>query len=395
MFFLDFLIITNPKVARNVMKYRIDTLDGAKEKAKSYGYDGAFYAWESQEGGFDDCSDYNVTDVFTKRPMRTYFKDKQIHISAAIVYGIGRYIDLTGDMTILSEGGAETIIECAKFYYDLLLKKVSGGYYELHDVIGPDEYHERVNNNGYTNRMAKYTFEQAVKVIDSIDELNEQYAIKLCKEYNLKKFEMAERNIYIPQPNENGIIPQFDGYFDLEDVSVNTVRSRLLDPKEYWGGANGVAAHTQVIKQADVVTWLTMFPDDVSDEIKLKNWQYYEPRTEHGSSLSACMYALLACKCGMKEKAYPLFMKSASADLNEGGKEWAGLVYIGGTHPAAEGGAYMVAIKGFAGIYFEDGKIKAKPDLPKAWKKMRFHICYRNKKYKIEIEDNNANIVEI
>lgn len=122
--------------------------------------------------------------------------------------------------------------------------------------------------------MAKYTFEQAVKVIDSIDELNEQYAIKLCKEYNLKqlkeKFEMAERNIYIPQPNENGIIPQFDGYFDLEDVSVNTVRSRLLDPKEYWGGANGVAAHTQVIKQADVVTWLTMFPDDVSDEIKLK-----------------------------------------------------------------------------------------------------------------------------
>ena len=183
--------------------------------------------------------------------------------------------------------------------------------------------------------------------------------------------------------------------FDLEDVSVNTVRSRLLDPKEYWGGANGVAAHTQVIKQADVVTWLTMFPDDVSDEIKLKNWQYYEPRTEHGSSLSACMYALLACKCGMKEKAYPLFMKSASADLNEGGKEWAGLVYIGGTHPAAEGGAYMVAIKGFAGIYFEDGKIKAKPDLPKAWKKMRFHICYRNKKYKIEIEDNNANIVEI
>ena len=90
-------------------------------------------------------------------------------------------------MTILSEGGAETIIECAKFYYDLLLKKVSGGYYELHDVIGPDEYHERVNNNGYTNRMAKYTFEQAVKVIDSIDELNEQYAIKLCKEYNLKQ----------------------------------------------------------------------------------------------------------------------------------------------------------------------------------------------------------------
>ena len=110
-------------MAKKLMKYRIDTLEGAKNKAKSYGYEGAFYPWESQEGGFDACSDYNVTDVFTGRPMRTFFKDKQIHISAAIVYGIGRYVDLAGDMSILSEGGAQTIIECAKFYYDLLLKR--------------------------------------------------------------------------------------------------------------------------------------------------------------------------------------------------------------------------------------------------------------------------------
>lgn len=399
MFILDFLLMTDPKVARNVMKYRIDTLEGAKEKARSYGYDGAFYAWESQEGGFDACSDYNVTDVFTKRPMRTYFRDKQIHISAAIVYGIGRYIDLTDDFSILSEGGAETIIECAKFYYGLLLKKVSGGYYELHDVIGPDEYHERVNNNGYTNRMAKYTFEQAIKVIELADKLEDHARQKLSQIYNFKqlkeKFEAAVRNIYIPKPNENMVIPQFDGYFDLEDVSVDTVRSRLIDEKEYWGGANGVAAHTQVIKQADVVTWLTMFPEDVSDEVKLANWKYYEPRTEHGSSLSACMYSLLACKCGMKDKAYPLFMKSASADLTEGGKEWAGLVYIGGTHPAAEGGAYMVVIKGFAGVYFEDNKVKAKPDLPEGWEKMSFSICYKNKIYKVVIEGKNADITEI
>jgi kojibiose phosphorylase/nigerose phosphorylase len=153
MFILDFFLMTEPDVAKKLMKYRIDTLAGAKAKAKGYGLEGAFYAWESQEGGFDACSDYNVTDVFTGRPMRTYFKDKQIHISAAVVYGIGRYVDLTGDISILSEGGAETIIECARFYYGLLLKKVSGDYYELHDVIGPDEYHERVNNNGYTNRM--------------------------------------------------------------------------------------------------------------------------------------------------------------------------------------------------------------------------------------------------
>lgn len=398
MFILDFFLMTEPQVAKRLMKYRIDSLEGAKAKAKSYGYDGAFYPWESQEGGFDACSDYNVVDVFTGRPMRTFFKDKQIHISAAVVYGIGRYIDLTGDISILSEGGARVIIECAKFYYGLLLKKVSGSAYELHDVIGPDEYHERVNNNGYTNRMAKYTFDEAVKIIDLVDNLDESEQAHLNKAYNLEelkgKFVDASKNIYIPKPNKDGVIPQFDGYFDLEDVSVDTVRSRLLDPKEYWGGAYGVATHTQVIKQADVVTWLNLFPEDVSDEVKLDNWNYYEKRTEHGSSLSACMYAMLSCKCDRPDNAYPFFMKSASADINEGGKEWAGLVYIGGTHPAAEGGAYKTAIQGFGGIYFEDGTVKCRPNLPSGWKKMQFHIKYRNKIYRIDIEGENANIIE-
>jgi len=399
MFMMDFFLMTEPKVARNLIKYRIDTLEGAIEKAKGYGLTGAFYAWESQEGGYDACSDYNVTDVFTGRPLRTFFKDKQIHISSAVVYGIGRYMDMTGDVTLLSDGGAKTIIECARFYYGLLLKKIDSKYYELHDVIGPDEYHERVNNNGYTNRMAKYTFGQALKVIEGIGELSEEVRNELEGEYNFDKLKAdfldAYNNIFIPQANEEGVIPQFDGYLDLEDVSVDEVRSRILDPKEYWGGAYGVATHTQVIKQADVVTWLNIFPEDVSDEIKLKNWEYYEPRTEHGSSLSACMYAMLACKCGMKEKAYPLFMKSASADLVGGGKEWAGLVYIGGTHPASEGGAYMVAINGFAGVSCNNGQIEVNPKLPDNWKKMNFKIRYQDKLYKIQIEGSDTVIEKI
>lgn len=187
--------------------------------------------------------------------MRTFFKDKQVHISSAVVYGIGKYLKTTGDTSILSEGGAHTIIECALFYYSLLLKRAVRDYYEIHDVIGPDEYHERVNNNGYTNRMAKYTFEEAVNVINLKDELSEEEQ-EILSQYDLddlkNKFTDAAENLFIPQPNESGVIPQFDGYFDLEDASIDEVRSRLLDPKEYWGGAYGVASHTQVIKQADV-----------------------------------------------------------------------------------------------------------------------------------------------
>ncbi len=387
MFMLDFFLYTEPAVARTLLKYRTDTLEGAKNKAKGYGYDGAFYAWESQEGGYDACSDYNVTDVFTGRPMRTYFKDKQIHISSAIVYGIMRYVDLTGDHSILEEGGAETIIECAKFYYSLLLKKVNKDYYELHDVIGPDEYHERVNNNGYSNRMAKFTFEKAMYVFDLLKLLSANTAERIENMYHIEelrqKFADAAKCLYIPGPDEDGVIEQFDGYKELEDVSVDEVKSRILNEKEYWGGAYGVATHTQIIKQADVVTWLTLFPNDFPKEILLKNWHYYEPRTEHGSSLSACMYALLACRTGMAEKAYPFFLKSARADIDEGGKQWAGLIYIGGTHPAAAGGAYMTAINGFGGLYFEDEKVKVKSQLPSTWKKLQFKVWYRGELYQV------------
>lgn len=377
MFMLDYYLYTEPNIARTLVKYRIDTLDGARKKAKSYGFDGAFYAWESQEGGYDACSDYNVVDVFTKRPMRTFFKDKQVHISAAVVYALDKYVKVTGDTSVLDDGGYDVIQECTKFYRSLLLKKLDSDTYEIHDVIGPDEYHERVNNNAYTNAMARFAFRAVAKYLNE-----REYA------------DLAEK-IYIPQANQDGVIEQFDGYFDLEDCSIEEVRSRLLDPKEYWGGAYGVASHTQVIKQADVVAMLAMLPEEFSNETKRTNLKFYEPRTEHGSSLSACMYSLLSCKTGDAEFAYPFFMKSAEADLHSGGKEWAGLIYIGGTHPASEGGAWMVAVFGFAGLEIKDGEIICNPHLPKAWKSMKFKINYKGSIYKIEIHGSDWSVAKL
>jgi kojibiose phosphorylase/nigerose phosphorylase len=399
MFMLDFFLHTEPTVAKTLLKYRVDTLEGARKKARSYGFDGAFYAWESQEGGFDACSDYNVTDVFTGRPMRTYFKDKQIHISSAVVYGIMRYVDYTGDCVILSEGGAKVILECAAFYYDLLVKKVHADHYELHDVIGPDEYHERVNNNAYTNRMAKYTFDSAIRVIGLIDKLDQATAEKLKDQYDLSRlysrYSDAAAKLYIPQPDEKGIIEQFDGYRNLEDVSLQELRGRLLHEKEYWGGAYGIATHTKIIKQADVVTMLNLFSSDYRKEILLNNWEYYEKRTEHGSSLSACMYAMLACKCGMPERAYSLFLKSATEDIRGEGKQWAGLVYIGGTHPAASGGAYMTAVEGFAGIHHEKGVLTADPKLPAHWTHFTCKVIYRGDLYHVNITQDKTEITKL
>ncbi len=377
MFMIDYYLATEPEIVKSILKYRIKTLEGAKVKAKEYGFDGAFYAWESQEDGIDACSEYNVVDVFTKRPMRTYFRDKQLHISSAVVYAFDKYIKLTGDTSILDNGGAEVLVECAKFYCSLLVKKFGKNVYEIHDAVGPDEYHERVNNNAYTNRMAKFTLEIAAKYTD--------------------KTEYAEiaKQIYIPQPNDNNIIEQFDGYFKLEDCSVDEVRSRLLDPKEYWGGAYGVASDTKVIKQADVVAMLSMFPEEYSKEVMVDNLKYYEPRTEHGSSLSACMYSLLSCKIGDPDFAYPFFMKSATSDLRSGGKEWAGLIYIGGTHPAAEGGAWKVAVQGFAGMTVENGEIRCNPMLPEKWNKLTFNINYNGKLHKVEVTKDDWSVTQL
>ena len=135
-----------------------------------------------------------------------------------------------------------------------------------------------------------------------------------------------------------------------------------------------------------------MFKNDYASDIMAKNLKYYEPRTEHGSSLSACMYSLLACYTNNTEIAYPMFMKSAKADLTKGGKEWAGSIYIGGTHPASEGGAWIAAVKGFAGISEENGHLVCRPNLPEKWNGMSFKLMYKGKKYLVEIQDGNGAI---
>jgi len=261
----------------------------------------------------------------------------------------------------------------------------------LWDVIGPDEYHERVNNNAYTNRMAKFTLDAAVRMLEEYAD-TENAANKELYE----KLVDAAKHLYIPAPDEKtGVIEQFDGYEQLEEVTVAEVKGRLLHEKEYWGGAYGVASHTKVIKQADVVTMVNLFSNEYEKDTLYKNWSYYEPRTEHGSSLSACMYSMLACKCDMADKAYPFFIKSAKADLVDGGKQWAGLIYIGGTHPAASGGAYMTAVEGFGGIHIENGVLKAESKLPEGWNKLSFQIHYLGDLYRITVTREEAKVEKL
>ncbi len=343
-------------------------------------YEGAFYAWESQEGGFDACSDYNVTDVFTGRPMRTHFKDKQVHITSAVVHGLLKYMDQTGDDSLLLSGGMRVLVEAARFYHSLLVRRVGQSVYELWDVIGPDEYHERVNNNVYTNEMARMVFQQTACRLAWLKESHLEHYRALDEATDLAALSVQcldDAQRLKPPVVRDGVMEQFDGYLALEDASLDTVRNRLKHEKEYWGGAYGVAAQTQIIKQADVIAALCTLPALADIAQIAANYDYHLPRTEHGSSLSACMYALAACRIGRPDDSYPLFMQSANADFVGGGQQWAGLGYIGGTHPAAAGGAYLVLLRGFLGLTWQEGKPILATKLPKGWRRVRLRLCYQ------------------
>jgi len=158
----------------------------------------------------------------------------------------------------------------------------------------------------------------------------------------------------------------------------------MINPNEYLGGGNGLAASTKIIKQADTVLMLNLFKDRYPYSVKKANWEYYEPRTEHGSSLSPCVYALLATDIGNPEWAYKYFRKTAMIDLTGESKQYAGTIYIGGTHPAANGGAWMTAVLGFAGVSISDGAITIKPQLPDKWESISFHVIFRGQSFEVE-----------
>lgn len=390
MFMLPFFLYSQPDVARNLVMYRVHTLEGARRKAAEYGYRGAFYAWESQETGDDACTLFNVTDVFTNRPMRTYFRDKQIHISADAAYGIWQYYEYTGDESVLLDGGAEAILECARFFYSYSYYKEDKKRYELLDVTGPDEYHERVGNNAFTNAMAKLTIGIALATMELLESKYPEACRALVGKLNysedLANLSKMHSELYVPSPDpRTGVIEQFDGYSKLEDVDLPTLKSRVLNKNEYLGGGSGLATTTRILKQADVVLMLHLLKDDYSQDVKRANWEYYEPRTEHGSSLSSCIYALVASDIGSPDWAYRYFMKTATIDLTGESKQYVGTLYIGGTHPAANGGAWMAAVLGFAGVRLHRGAIVVKPSLPQGWESISFPMHVKGQRLLITV----------
>jgi len=399
MFMFPFFLHTDPQKAVELMRYRIKTLDGARRKAKTegLGYRGAFYAWESQDTGDDACTYFNIGDPSTGRELRTYFRDKQVHISGDVAIAMWDYFRLTGDDSLLLEGGAEVILECARFYCSLAYYKQDKRRYEILDVTGPDEYHERVGNNAFTSMVAKETLNIANETVKHLRRKHPKALSLLFRKLRIEKelpgFGEVARRLFVPRPDaKTGIIEQFDGYLGLRESTVEDLKAQMVHPNEYLGAGQGLAVPTKIIKQADVVMMLNLFRTRFSTEIKKANWDYYEPRTEHGSSLSACAYAMVATEFGNLDFAYKYFLKTAKIDLEARYKVYVGSVFMGGSHPAANGGAWMTAILGFGGVEADENRIAINPRLCGKWKRLQFRLAYKGDDFRISITKTSVTV---
>lgn len=375
-FITPFFTYSMPEIAKNMLIYRYKTLDGARRKAVRLGYKGAYYAWESHETGDEKCHSRVFRYADTGRLMVNHFWDAQIHVSADIAYCIWQYYETTGDLEFLFNFGAEIVFEIARFFTSRVIWNKQMRKYVIKGVIGPDEYHEMIDNNAFTNAMAKESIVIALKVLELMkctnngryDQLSRKIALT---EDEIDRWKETKEKLFIQEPDEaTGIIEQFSGYFKLENCSVKEALSRRIKPGEYLGGKKGICAKTQINKQADVIMYLYLLRDRFSDEVKKENWLFYEPRTEHGSSLSTMAYALVAADIGMLEWSYKYFLHSAFMDL-----EARGVYSNHGVHPCSLAGAWLTIVNGYSGITAGEKSIKwRKPHIPEKWKKISFKI---------------------
>jgi len=387
-FILPFFTYTRPEIARNLLLYRYHTLPGAHQNAGAEGYEGAYYAWESAETGVE------TTPKWWPHPdgslVRIWTGDIELHIISDIAYAVDQYWRVTGDDDFMRDYGAEIILDTAAFWGSRVEYNAEADRYEVTDVIGPDEWHDHVDNNVYTNRMIRYHLGLAFEVLDWLDEHAPEKGAELRRRLDLSHERLArwrdiEAKIKINYDPETGLMEQFDGYFDLRDVDIADYepRTQAMDTLLRESGID--PNDTQLLKQPDVIMLLCLLADAYDDRTRRANWDYYAPRTDHryGSSLGPTFHAILACRLGMPEVAYEHFMHAAGADLEDSRGNAAE-----GIHGASCGGMWQAAVLGFAGLRVTPDGYRVEPHLPRHWKRLCFAFRHRGQPVEAVVENN-------
>jgi len=377
-FVIPFFAYTRPEIARNLLLYRHHTLPGARRKAQANGYEGAMFAWESADTGDETTPRWGYAS--DGEPVRIWCGDIEHHISADVAYAVHQYWRVTGDDDFMRDYGAEILLDTARFWGSRVEWDKARGRYEINDVIGPDEYHEHVDNNVFTNRMARWNLETALEVLAWLRREFPEKAAELGTRLDLTQERMAHWAgvigcLYIAHDPETGLMEQFEGFFDLTDVNLADYESRRHSMQAELG-IEGLQSY-QVLKQPDVLMLLYLLEDRYDQETLRINWDYYTPRTDltYGSSLGPAIHALLSARLGQPEAAREFFVRTAWTDLKDTRGNTAH-----GIHAALAGGLWQAVVFGFAGLELNGEGHTVNPQLPANWKRLSFSFLHRGEK---------------
>jgi len=374
---IPFLSYTCPQMARSLLHFRYTMLSKARDRAAELSQVGALYPWRTISG--EEASAYYAAGT------------AQYHINADIVHALDQYVNATGDQELLRSEGCEVLAETARLWEDLGFWRTNGdGTYHIYGVTGPDEYTTVVNDNLYTNVMARFNLYRAADAIEELARTDPSAYEYLARRINLHVEEpaawrQAADRMFLPYAESLGIHPQDAQFLECEvwDLTKDPERRPLLLHYHPL-----VIYRFQVIKQADVVLAMFLQGDQFTDDEKRRNFEYYDPITTGDSSLSACVQAIIAAEVGYDQAALDYFVDAVYTDLADLHKNT-----VDGVHVASAAGVWGALVHGFAGLSDHGGLLKFEPRLPQSWDGITFRITVRGCRLRATVNHSSISLV--
>ena len=372
---MPFLTYTAPAIAKNLLTFRYRMLDHARQRAKEVSQAGALFPWRTING--EEASAYYAAGT------------AQYHIDADIMYALKKYVKVTQDQEFLGQEGAEMLVETARMWFSLgFFSERSNNQFCIHAVTGPDEYNTVVDNNTYTNLMARENLWDAASVVRQLHkEVPDRFAALVAKTQvqlsEVEDWQRAADQMYLAFDQRLGVHLQHDGFLDQEVWDFENVPAAKYPLLLHFHPL--VIYRHQVIKQADIVLAMFLLGHEFSRDQKRRNFEYYDPLTTGDSSLSVCIQSIVAAEIGRMDQAIEYARYATLMDL----ADVAGNVKDG-CHIASMGGTWMVMIYGFAGLRDSGGGFSFHPRLPKNIRRMRFALILNNQRLEIEITQEKS-----
>lgn len=358
-----YLAVTKPSVTRALLQYRHDQLPGAYHNAKEQGLPGALFPMVT----FNGIECHNEWEI-------TF---EEIHRNADIPHAIAMYTDYTGDDSYVKDQGMDVLVGTARFWAARVHFSKLRNKYVIHGVTGPNEYENNVNNNWFTNTMARWLLQYTLKRLPlATKEAQKRVHVTAAEK---AKWQDIVDNMYLPEDKERGIFLQQDDFLDKDIRPVSEIEDqRPLNQHWSWDKI----LRSPFIKQADVLQGIYFLNDRFTREQKERNFDFYEPLTVHESSLSASIHSVLAAELGKQKKAVELYERTARLDLDNYNNDT-----VDGLHITSMSGSWLAIVQGFAGMRYDHNQLRFKPFLPEKWRGYSFKINYRGRLLAVAMRD--------